>query len=176
MSPAVVSPRTAAEPTAFTGLEFFRGLWLAFLWATGLISLAWTVAAFPYGLYSLMWVVPAAGAAAIVFAAPAWLLGQLLRRVRPLRWHVIAFATLGAVVGVVTTLAFLAWSGGPGPYIGGPLNVIYAINVSLSAAAVALGWWRAARRALRDDAARSLAARTAAEMPAPAPASAPASE
>jgi hypothetical protein len=127
---------------AFTGLEFFRGLCLAFLWATGLISLAWTVAAFPYGLYSLMWVVPAAGAGAIVFAAPAWLLGQLLRRVRPLRWHVIAFATLGAVVGVVTTLAFLAWSGGPGPYIGGPLNVIYAINVSLSAAAVALGWWR----------------------------------
>ena len=53
------SPRTATEPMAFSGVEFARGAVAAGLWSMLFAFVGWTVAAFPWGLFSLAVVIPA---------------------------------------------------------------------------------------------------------------------
>jgi hypothetical protein len=146
-----LSPRTPVEPMAFTRTEFLRGARSAWLWATFLHILAWTLIFFPVGMVSAYYVVPSAVAALVVGVAPAWWLGRLLRRTRPIAAHVVAFAAFGAAIGVATTLAFVA-IGGMGNLFGDGFPFwMTAVNAVASAAAVVRGWWSTALRALRAD-------------------------
>lgn len=141
------TPRTDAEPMAFTGGEFARGAIVAWGWAMALPFLAWTVIFFPYGFVSIMFVVPTATAATVLFAVVAWWLGHALRRVRRIATHVILFALLGAAIGVASTVGFNAWDDGT-MWADRPLYV-FIVNAACGAAAVALGWRHTARKALR---------------------------
>ncbi len=75
----------------------------------------------------------------------AWLLGRMLRHVRPVGVHVAVFAALGAVVGAAVAVVMGATSyGGPVSVLTGAYGVVL---VALCAASVAVGWWRASREA-----------------------------
>ncbi|MGF2947974.1 hypothetical protein [Microbacterium alcoholitolerans] len=157
--------RTPEHPMAFTSVEFWLGAWtawglfLAFLPALIIISslpelftpsAGFIVVAIIYGLVIGGFV---SLVAMLVFSPLAWLLGYCLRRTAD-RWiHVLAFTTLGAAVGFVTFAAWtlLAYAQITDALISWP-NWSYAAG---SAVAVALGWWRASRRALERDDLRS---------------------
>ena len=129
--------RTDAEPMAFTGPEFFRGAVSAWIWAMVLPVLVWTVCTGGAGVASALFVIPAATAATVLCAGLAWTLGRTLRRVRRIGIHVVLFALLGAVVGAATTVAYCLSSSGE---LVGFSPVLYVVNVTCGAAAVALGW------------------------------------
>ncbi|MDJ1115430.1 hypothetical protein [Microbacterium dauci] len=144
-----VSPRTAAEPMAFTGAEFRRGATEA--WGWYLLSVV--VCSVMYGLIAipiaLLWATPVSLAATLVWAPIAYALGLALRRTRAIAVHLAAFTLLGGVAGVVTMLLFLAATGDIDMANGwlwlyGP----FALTPTL---AVPFAWWRTARRALRSD-------------------------
>lgn len=143
------SPRTSTEPMAFTRTEFLGGALRAWLWAVALLIAAWTAIIFPGGMIAAIYVLPASVAALVVFVAPAWGLGRALRRVARVRTHVLSFAAFGGVIGACAGLVFRASTGYSGPFFDGFLAFFLAVNTVASAAAVALGWWGAARRALR---------------------------
>lgn len=138
-------PRSAAEPMAFTGIEFFRGALAAWLWAMAVTTLAWTAATGGVTVTVVPFVVvPSVTAGVVVFAVLAWGLGRLLRRVRRTAIHALAFAALGAAIGVLTTMGWLAsWTSSTLDW--GPL---YPVNAFCGALTVALGWRHAAAGAL----------------------------
>lgn len=141
------TPRSHAEPMAFTGIEFFRGAIAAWLWALGLTTLGWAVVAAGIGgIIALIYATPAVTAATVLFAVVAWALGRLLRRVRAIAVHLVLFAALGAAVGAVTTAAFGATLSGVTGTVGHLGSVTYAVNIACGALAVPLGWWHVAAR------------------------------
>ncbi|MBN9177197.1 MAG: hypothetical protein J0I43_07505 [Microbacterium sp.] len=143
---ATVSPRSDADPMAFTGREFFRGAVSAWIWAMSLTTIVWTVCTGGIGIaVALPIVVPAASAATVLFAVLAWTLGRALRRVRRVGIHLLLFALLGALVGAATTAGYSLLDAGG---LTGFAPMLYVVNVSCGAVAVALGWRSAASRAL----------------------------
>jgi len=143
---AAVSPRTDAEPMAFTGREFFRGAVAAWIRAMILTTFAWTMCTGGLGIiFATPIVVVAASAATVLFAVLAWALGRALRRVRRIGIHLLLFAVLGALIGGATTAGYSLSTAG---MLGGVTPLLYVVNAICGAAAVALGWRRAASHAL----------------------------
>lgn len=143
------TPRSHAEPMAFTGIEFFRGAIAAWLWALGLTTLGWAiVAAGIGGIVALIYATPAVTVATVLFAVVAWTLGRLLRRVRAIAVHLVLFAALGAAVGAITTAAYGATPSGVTGPVGHLGSVVYAVNIACGALAVPLGWWHVAGRVI----------------------------
>lgn len=146
------SPRTDAAPMAFTAGEFVRGA----LYAWGLFLGLSTLAFVPLFL-SMFWLplyvtLPWSLGALLIGAPIAYVLGRMLLRVHSLVVHVVAFTTFGAAVGVATTALAMAaeWTGLSQPSFTGyavPMIVVCAA----ATAAVPLGWWLTASRALRRD-------------------------
>lgn len=146
MTAAVVSPRTEAEPMAFTSWEFIRGAvtaWWLFLpilavlhLFLGLGSLIVVVNALPWSLGAL-----------IVFSPAAWLLGRMLRRTARVGIHLLAFAAIGAAIGAATTGVAVAVN----EYDGIDTAPLSALHITAATIAVALGWRSTARRALRTE-------------------------
>lgn len=145
-APRASSPRTNARPMAFTGAEFLRGVLAAWLWAMALPSLAWFVIFFPAGFIGAFFVIPIATACTVMFAPLAWLLGTALRGVSRRAVHAALFATFGALVGAVATVLYAMWTSGDLSMLDTPVFV--GVNALCGAAAVALGWRHAMRRAL----------------------------
>lgn len=143
------SPRTAAEPFAFTRTEFWNGALSAWLWFLLLASVAWMILLGPYAGVAALYVVPWSMGATLVFATPAHFLGRALRRDVRTPVHLAAFAALGAVVGAATTVLLFAVDPSLQQAMGA---TVIAVNLATSTIAVPVGWWRAARRALRSDA------------------------
>lgn len=139
------SPRTVAQPMAFTRGEFVRGAISAWLWAIGILIVGWTVAIPFWGLLSAIYVLPAATIALVVFAAPTWFVAHTLRRVASVAVHTVALATIGVVIGIVATTALVAT--GTAGYI--PFGALAMSNALAAALAMVLGWRRGARAVLR---------------------------
>lgn len=158
--------RTPELPMAFTFGEFAGGAWRAwwtFSWvfpiAFSLANLAgtlltpeprWTASSisgsFAILLFSYIWEIPWTLAGLALVGGPcAWLLGLALRRVRSLRVHLVAFGLLGLVVG-----ALMSWLAGTVMGLG-PLSAVPS-GALVAGFAVPYGWYRAARRALAEDA------------------------
>ena len=143
---SLMSPRTAAEPMAFTGAEFFRGVAAAWGWAMLLPTLVYASMFGGAGVAGVIFVVPTATAATVLFAVTAWSLGRALRRSPRVGVHMISFAALGAAIGVAATAGYLLSANGR---IGNSFDtVLFVVNAACGAAAVAHGWRFTARRAL----------------------------
>ncbi|MBO9626748.1 MAG: hypothetical protein J7484_10275 [Microbacterium sp.] len=161
------SPRTAAEPMAFTNDELMRGgLWA---WAYFLLLLVLGM-----GVLSGLTAIDSSSAdpgtavtsfllfavVALIIGAPVSLilmpvgvmlakpLGHLLRRTRRMSVHVVVYAALGAAVGFGYIAIFR------GDRLWAPLAIwdgIILVPAIAVAVAVPLGWWHTARRALDED-------------------------
>jgi len=157
-----LSPRTDAEPMAFSRSEFWRGACGALVWylvGVAAVGLYWVLIAGAAGVMILLYTVMVAGVTAalsFLLSAPlAWLLGQRLRRVASTSVHLLGFTCLGAIVGIVTVGAFW-WLAGPDTWILPALWPYAAVAV----VAVPWAWWRTSARALRADRLRMDTART----------------
>lgn len=145
------SPRTEAEPLAFTRTEFLRGAGRAWLWTTLLLIAVWGVLSGGFTLtvgsvFILLGSVPA-----LVVGAPgAYAIGWLLRRSPHLAWHAIVFATYGAAIGATTTLVAVPLMTG-GSDLGSAGAAFSLVNAPVSAVGVAAAWFATARQALRSD-------------------------
>ena len=166
MSAEQVSPRTDAEPLAFTADEFLRGTvasWIAFnvlfgptLAVIGSLTTApgwgpsWSVTAIV-----LIYVVPialvASGVVTLLCCGAAWLLGRVLRRRRAFALHAICFALLGAAIGTLVVVVYTLAVDAPMSLA----NPIAALAIACSAAALPLGWVWTVRRSMRVEAGRS---------------------
>lgn len=170
MSPGEPSPRTDAEPMAFTPDEFLRGAvaaWLAFNLLFDLLYAAmaivtsdprWGPLTATLGVL-LIYAVPIAlvvsGVVTLLLCGAAWWLGRLLRRHRRPAVHVIAFAMLGAAIGLLAVGTFelvTARSLDLG-------NGLALITIASSAAALPLGWAWTVRRSRRAEAGTAQASR-----------------
>src|SRR5690606_1076770 len=95
-------------------------------------------------------VLPWSFGALLVLGVPlGFALGLALRRVRDRRVHMVAFALLGAVVGLVTTLVFIAVGSWDAAFT--DVTTAVVVNTIVCAACVMWGWWFTASRALRAD-------------------------
>lgn len=150
------SPRTAAEPMAFTAREFWWGAFSAVRWFSLASLLMCLVMTFfgesPYAIAFLLYALPVSVLIALVemlvWAGPAWALARSLRRVPSEPVHLAAFAVLGMAVGVSTILV-LNYS-----ITGGfdlSLSLVLSVFAVAAAIVVPLGRFRARRRALRAD-------------------------
>jgi hypothetical protein len=146
-----LSPRTDAAPMAFTAAEFFRGAIAAWLWFLALSM----VVLLPFLSYmfwlSLWYTVPWSLGALAVGSPLAYGLGILLRRVTSVPTHLVAFTVLGAGIGAATTALALFSQGFDSSSSPGAYFWPGALVTAAAAAAVSLGWWHTARRALRRD-------------------------
>lgn len=167
------SVRTPELPMAFTAWEFLRGAavaWVAFVVisvphvtitaATSALSQSNFVGNFLVALpasplmgwwIAIVVIVPWSFGALSTLGIPlAAVLGLLLRQVPNPRIHLLTFATLGAVIGLATTLVFFALSDWTSPT---DFRVtVTIVNTILCAACVAAGWWSSASPALAEDA------------------------
>lgn len=158
--------RTPELPMAFAFGEFAGGAWRAwwtFSWvfpiAFSLANLAgallttdsqWWANSIAGSFYILLvgyiWEIPWTLAGLAIVGGPcAWLLGLALRRVRSLRVHLLAFGLLGLVVG-----ALMSWL--TGTVMGLDVIGVVASGALVAGVAVPYGWYRAAKRALAEDA------------------------
>lgn len=146
------SPRTTAEPMAFTRAEFVRGAiaaWVLFLLLHQFVLL-FRVSYF--GFLALYWTFPWSVAMLLLGSPVAYALGRALRRQARVVWHFLAFTVLGLVVGAAGTAGAIwipVWNV-DAQRLGddGSLAVLVAVS---AAPAVALGWWFTAGRALALD-------------------------
>jgi hypothetical protein len=167
---------------AFTLWEFARGAliaWLGFNVLAPVIIAGWSIVAIVASgtfseLGSVVWILlfapiillPWSIGALLVLGAPlAFVLGRTLRRTTTRASHFAAFAVLGMVVGVATSIAYTGFSYWPQvtatqtyptvPTFGeqilmhSPVILLLAVT---TAATVTLGWCITATRALRGDA------------------------
>lgn len=164
----VPNPRTPARPMAFTGGEYWRGLWwtlvvfnvgfplLLILWMFAPQVLAegaaapgeqWGVSLVNNLAMTAMFAIPISGFAAVAYGGfAAYGLGLLLRRVAS-RWlHRTAFFALGVGVGAVAVLLFGLTLGGV------PLGDLIYPAALWTGVSVCAGWGITSRRALRADA------------------------
>ncbi|MEZ3161013.1 hypothetical protein AB1K54_10775 [Microbacterium sp. BWT-B31] len=160
MSTVEPTPRTDAEPMAFTKDEFLLGTlasWLAFNLVFDTVLTGAAIATFnplwgPLGasivalvVYAVPIALVVSGIVALLLCSAAWWLGRLLRRVRSLLVHAVAYATLGTAIGVLVVGSFQL-------VVAGSLNLgnwLAQITLVGSAAALPLGWgwsvWRCRR-------------------------------
>jgi hypothetical protein len=153
---AAASPRTDAEPMAFSRSELLRGAmgaWGWYLLSVAALSVIW-IPALPI---VMVYATPVSLLAVLVWSPFASMLGTALRRVRRIAIHVIAFGLFGAVVGITTMSVFFSAMSGfdDASWSGAVFFAPYALTPMFT---VPFAWWRAARRALRSD---------RGEMPAP---------
>jgi len=159
----IPSPRTDDEPMAFTADEFLRGTvasWLAFnaLFAVSLAVMSLITPASGWGspwaavAMLAIYVVPisllVSGVVTLLCCGAAWALGRRLRRTPSLLPHVIGYAVLGALIGLLVV-------GGYQLVVTQRLDLggwFALLVLACSAAALPLGWSRAVRRARRADA------------------------
>lgn len=155
-----VSPRTAEHAMAFTWGEVGNGALFAWTWflllfipatmGVAIMLSQWdglrAVAAAPFLLViGGLIAVPVSLVVTAVGLPIAYGLAMLLRRVRADALHLAVFAVFGAtiggaaVAGVATVFGFLS------------VGFVSAYTIA-SAVAVAVGWWKASRRALASDA------------------------
>lgn len=150
--------RTPERPMAFAPEDLWRGAWTA--WCVFMVillvvmaSLGGTTGDFGMTAVILLYAGLIGGVVALVtmlvFAPVAWLLGRALVRVRFIAVHIVAFAGLGATVGLAVLLIWIA--------IGADAFSMFASGwawavIGASAVSVVAGWARAARRAHRSDA------------------------
>ena len=146
------SPRTDAEPLAFTRTEFLAGTARAWGATTLLIIVAWAVLTGGFSVVVGTVMILLASVPAVALGSPgAYALGRLLRRSPRVGAHLIAFAAYGGLVGAITTaVAVPALTGDSGD--GWVRSTALLVNVPLSAIGLASAWFITARRALRLDA------------------------
>jgi len=168
-SSRLVQPQTPASPWAFSVPEFVRGAiiaWAAFVVVASLTHgsiLAWDfarasdeqsplttlLASIYLAVFSLPWMLPWTVAGLVIGAPIAFGIGRLLRRERRRAVHLLAFATLGFLVG----LAFLLLQG----WVTGETHPRYPLAILLggliASASVAFGWWATMSLSRRRDAA-----------------------
>ncbi|WP_323987549.1 hypothetical protein [Microbacterium plantarum] len=146
------SPRTDAEPLAFTRAEFLAGIARAWGATTLLLIVAWAVLTGGFSLVVGTVMILVVSVPAVVIGSPgAYALGRLLRRSPRVGAHLIAFTAYGALVGFATTavaLPLLIGDSGDG-WIE---SIAFLVNVPLSALGLAGAWFITMRRALRLDA------------------------
>lgn len=159
MSTPESSPRTDAEPLAFTKAEFLRGVLSAWLWFLGLSGLAQAFLLGPWVLLALVVTGPWSVVGVLIGAPLAYGLGHALRRVTAVPVHITLFAALGLLVGTATTAAAIAVAWGIPDSGFGDLRPFVVANVAAAGAAVGIGWTRTAFRALRDDRGRDAGVR-----------------
>lgn len=162
------SPRTASEPMAFTDEELLRGAcsaWVIFMAllligttasiTPGIVAEGWSpslLTGIGFVLLLDLYVLVIGGilsaivmALGLVIAKP---LGLLLRRVRPLWAHLLAYTALGfaiaiGYVAIIRSLGMLSASS--------TLDLLFLIPAFAVVIAVPLGWWRTAHLSLRED-------------------------
>ena len=146
------SPRTDAEPLAFTRTEFLAGAARAWGATTLLIIVAWAVLTGGFSVIVGTVMIVLASVPAVALGSPgAYALGRLLRRSPRVGAHLFAFATYGALVGAITTAVAIPALIGDSE--GGWLrSTALLVNVPLSAIGLASAWFITMRRALRLDA------------------------
>ena len=165
--PALVSPRTADEPMAFTLGELWRGglyAWLFFLMALCLWILAPMAVApgaymsfdlgglFILTFYILLFGGPISGFAFVLATPLAGALGTRLRRVRS-RWiHLLTFAGYGALIGGTVGILYALVLGPSGENAFASILYFVAMSAGLTAVAAALGWLVTVQQAFRKDA------------------------
>lgn len=164
------SPRTPAQPMAFTAREFWRGALvsclsfnLLFLVVTAVIltvasgSLQGFVSILIFvAWFQLVAVVAVSAVATLIGSAAAFGLGLLLRTVTSMRRHLAAFAALGILVAGAVVAIVGVW---PVSEIDGYGSLLHHITepyitlplLAVSAVSVAFGWYWTASRALDGD-------------------------
>lgn len=170
---ATAPSRPERAPMAFTCDDLGRGAFAA--WVTfmvillaefAVLGLAFSgdLAMLPIALGGVVVIGGVVSVLVTLLLSPiAWLLGTLLRRVRTVSVHVMAFAVLGAGVGLGMALLWTAWTRAE-PATTLTTGSVWAL-VAATTASVVAGWaWalRHARRYRMDTATRRCApARTA---------------
>lgn len=151
-NPRRESPRTDAEPLAFTYTEFVAGTVRAWVVTTLLLVVGWAILTGGMSLFvGTVMILIASLPAAAVGAPGAYAIGRLLRRSPRVSRHLAAFVGYGALVGTLTTLVAM-------PVLlniaalASENRIFLMVNVPLSAIGVAVGWFVTMRRALRIDA------------------------
>ncbi|GLJ78908.1 hypothetical protein [Microbacterium imperiale] len=145
------SPRTEAEPLAFTRAEFLRGAGRAWLWTTLLLIAVWGVLSGGFTLtVGSVFILMASVPGLVVGAPGAYAIGRLLRRSPHVASHAIVFATYGAAIGATTTLVAVPLMTG-GSDLGSAGAAFSLVNAPVSAVGVAVAWFATARQALRSD-------------------------
>ncbi|MDQ0612759.1 hypothetical protein QF046_000400 [Microbacterium sp. W4I4] len=149
--------RTPERPMAFAPEDLWRGAWTAWcvfmviLLSAGAVLTLRTgdiAAAGVFAIYAGLIGGVVALVMMLVFAPVAWLLGRALVRVRFIAVHIVAFAALGAAVGLAVLLIYIAM----GADASSMLTSGWAWAVmGASAVSVVAGWARAARRARRSE-------------------------
>lgn len=97
-------------------------------------------------LYVLFFGALGSALAALAFSPAAWLVARWMRRVRSIRIHVLVYASLGAVIGMVMTGIVGWWFFSASVHDALSSPWAWALIVP-SAVSVAAGWGRAAWRA-----------------------------
>ena len=159
------SPRTDAEPMAFTADEFLRGAVAAWLWfnllfdpTLAVVSVMsqspqwgpWWSGAAMMLLYGAPIAFVVSGLVTLLSCGAAWIVGRMLSRRRSLVLHSACYALLGAAIG---TLVVVGYTVAIGASVG-EMNPIAVIAIGSSAAAVPLGWGWTVRRSVRIEARR----------------------
>jgi hypothetical protein len=152
---AAPSPRTDAEPFAFTRDEFLDGAFAAWWLSASAVGVI-IMAAMPMhigfagmlaALMATLCVALLGFPAMMLFAPVVWLVGRSMRKVQRMSVHLAVQTAAGLVIGVLSTIAVLSLFGAVPFLLGG---------VPLFAAGPAIGlplaWFRAYRRAWRSDA------------------------
>lgn len=158
-----------AGPMGFTRSDFWYGAWNAWLAFMLLLTIVLGVVTFAdmpseWGSgFTLLFAVllygwPIGGIVAalvlLLFSPLAWGLARALRTVTRLPVHVVAYTGFGALVGAAVlgiygAVAGLWWD--DVTYVTGTVPA----TIVMTAIAVPVGWWRAARRTLRVEQARA---------------------
>ena len=151
------SPRSEAEPFAFTRDEFWHGAfagWWMTVGVSGVLLLGATWGGSPglailiVGMITLAAVAPIAFCVTLLFAPAVYVLARSLRRVARVWVHVAVMSVAGLALGTLTTLVVTL--------IVGPVFVpaSWIAYAAAPAAGLPLAWLRAARRARLADAGR----------------------
>lgn len=164
MSAAPTSPASAygsARPMAVTRADVVHGgfvSWLAFVTLLELTLAVVTIVAvltspsptstdLQFLPFVLLYGAAIGGGVALIVEVVgmplAWLVARAMAGVRSIRAHLVVYASLGAVVGLVVVAIFAFLSGNASVWWS-PLPLVAA---TLCAASVVVGWWRASRTA-----------------------------
>ena len=152
--------RTAAAPMAFTGREFARGAFGAWVIFMVLLFAALVISGFadrPDSPFSLIFVLLLYGipigaivsaVVTLVCSPVAWFIGRALRRQQQLPMHIAAYLLLGATIGVLVIAGSVQINQGdvPDTFSTGSPWIVAAI----CAVSVAGGWGYTVRRAVRE--------------------------
>ncbi len=155
---APTSPRSGAEPFAFTRDEFLRGSYAAW-WMTvaviALLLLGWTLgtdlgmAFLIVGAITLTVVTPVALCALLLFAPVVYLVARAMRRVPWPAVHLAVMSVTGFLLGALTTVIVMQIVG-PSVFVPGA----WLLYASGPAASLPLAWLRTWRRARLADTGR----------------------